>query len=160
MKLPHEQHYLEIADVKADIMDELAKDHHIILSTMTDNTVRSRLVDFVHRELSIGFFSWIGTRKIHDMMNNPQVALCVNNVQIEGKAGIYIECDNGCKPLLEVYQQQLPDLYEKFHALSGTCFVVVEPTMYILMKYEQASLFLYHLDVVRNKAYRKKLSDW
>jgi general stress protein 26 len=159
MSLVNENH-IDMTEIKTEIVKELEKEHHIILSTTIHNKVRSRLVDFVNHELEIGFFSWISTRKIHDMVNNSQVALCVNNLQIEGRATIYIERVDKCKTLFELYQQKLPKIYEKFRKLPDTCFVTIEPTLLIMMKYEHDSLFLYHVDVVHEKAYRKKLSDW
>jgi len=154
------EHQIDSTLVKTELMKELGKEKYIILSTTMNNEVRSRLVDFVNNELEIGLFSWISTRKIHDIKNNPHVALCVNNLQIEGRATVYIDSLARCKKLIELYKQKLPETYNKFRKLNDTCFITIEPTLLIMMKYENSSLFLYHLDVVNDKAYIKKLSDW
>jgi hypothetical protein len=61
---------------------------------------------------------------------------------------------------LELYQERLPSPYKKFTSIPNALWIIVEPTLLIMMKYEDHHLYSDYLDVVNHSAFRKELSPW
>ncbi len=133
----------------------------ISVATGLENQVRVRVVDYVNDGIRLGFLTWENTLKMEHLQQNPSISLCVDSIQMEGKAKILGH--PGAKenePLMNLYRERHPSPYKNFMALTNTRLIVVEPALLILMKYENNHLYLDHLNVTSQTAFRKELSPW
>jgi general stress protein 26 len=152
---------MEFAQLQDRCIRFLNERRYIYAATSYKDQVRSRIVDYVNDGLRIGFLTWDHTIKIGHIKNNPRVSLCVDALQIEGTAAISGHpsvVENAA--LMEIYKQRHPTPYRNFVSQSNTLLIKVEPTLLILMKYEEGHLCLDHLDVIQQRAFRKILSPW
>ena len=134
---------------------------YISLATALQNEVRSRIVDYVNDGISIGFISWENTVKMTHLSKNPRVSLSVDALQIEGTAKILGHPNSAAnKAFMDLYEKRHPSPYKNFISLQNSVLIMVEPTLLILMTFEQDHLWLDHLDVSKHKAFRKELSPW
>jgi general stress protein 26 len=73
---------------KAQVEAFLKSKHAISLATSQDDHVTVRTISFACRALEIVFLTFDHSLKCKQIRANPNVALCRDNVQIEGKAEI------------------------------------------------------------------------
>lgn len=133
----------------------------ISAATGFQNQVRVRVVDYVNDGIRLGFITWDDTIKMEHLKQNPSISLCVDSIQMEGKATILGHpTATGNESLMDLYKERHPSPYKNFVSLTNTRLIVVEPTLLILMKYENNHLYLDHLNVASKTADRKELSPW
>jgi len=133
----------------------------ISAATGLQNQVRVRVVDYVNDGIRLGFLTWEDTLKMEHLKQNPAISLCVDSLQMEGKAKILGH--PGAKEnesFMDLYKERHPSPYKNFVSLANTSLIVVEPSLLILMKYENNHLYLDHLDITSKTAFRKELSPW
>jgi general stress protein 26 len=71
-----------------EVMENLEKEKAMVLATSDGDKVAARAVWFVPYESSIYFFTSKSYSKYKQIVKNPNVALCINNIQIQGVAYI------------------------------------------------------------------------
>jgi general stress protein 26 len=134
---------------------------YISLATAYQDRVRARVVDYVNDGLKICFLTWADTIKMDHLKKNPWVSLCIEALQVEGKVFIGGHPSlEGNAPFMELYKERHPSPFKNFISQSNTLLITIEPTLFILMKYEHRQLVLDHLDMVQMSAFRKVLSPW
>ena len=74
--------------VKNQVAEFLASKPAIVLATSLDGRVTARTVSMASEGLDVYFMSWGHHTKCIQIRGNPRVALCRDNVQIEGLAEI------------------------------------------------------------------------
>ncbi|NHJ84421.1 MAG: pyridoxamine 5'-phosphate oxidase family protein [Asgard group archaeon] len=72
--------------IKNQILELMGTTSDIILATSLDDRVTARTVSFVNNDFDIYFLTWNHNKKVIQLNNNSNVALCLQNVQIEGEA--------------------------------------------------------------------------
>ena len=152
---------LEFGELRDRCIGFLNDRKFISVATSYKDQVRSRVVDYVNDGLQIIFLTWDNTIKIEHMKNNPRVSLCVDALQVEGTAAISGHpglAENAA--LMELYKQRHPRPYKNFTSQPNTLLIKIEPTLLMLMKYEDRHLYMDHLDIIQQKAFRKILSPW
>ena len=75
-----------------EVMERLKKEETIVLATSYKDKVTARSVWFVLYESSIYFVTLKAYTKFKQIEKNPNVALCLDNIQIEGIAAIKGYC--------------------------------------------------------------------
>jgi general stress protein 26 len=94
--------------------------------------------------------------KCSQIAKNPNVALCIDNIQIEGFAKIkqhpFAE-EN--KDFIDIFKEKYKGSYENYSHMNNEVVVEIEPTFITLWKYENAQPFRDFLDIKKNKAYRE-----
>jgi uncharacterized pyridoxamine 5'-phosphate oxidase family protein len=152
---------LNVEKLKNENLKVLHKNKLIYLATACEGRVKSRVVDYHNEGLTIGFITWTDSIKIQHMKRNPLVSLCIQNLQIEGKAKLLghpgLE-EN--KEFTELYKERHPTPFNNFIQMENVSLVMVEPLLTIMMIYEENYFYLDHLDVVSNVAFRRALSPW
>ena len=108
-------------------LDSLRTAKKIVLSTCSNNRVTSRVVDCACHDKTIYFLTWSHHTKCTQIKENPNVALCYENLQIEGVAEI-----KG-NPLLETnkahsnkYREKQPEIYDEYVKYNGMVIVKVD----------------------------------
>lgn len=148
----------ELAGKCIKILDE---NRYISVATAHNNFVRARVVDYANLGLAVGFLTWAGTVKMAHLKDNPLIALCVNNLQMEGKAVITGHpslAEN--RAFVDRLAERNPNPCKNFMQLDDTVTVMVEPTLMIVMSYAKGYLYSDHLDLANRSATRKILSPW
>jgi len=108
-------------------LDFLSTAKEIVLSTCSNDRVTSRAIDCACNDKTIYFLTWSHHTKCIQIKENPNVALCYKNLQIEGVAHI-----KG-NPLLEInkahsnqYRAKQPEIYDEFIKYDGIVIVMVD----------------------------------
>jgi uncharacterized pyridoxamine 5'-phosphate oxidase family protein len=106
----------------------LAEKRAIALATCVDNDVRVRTISFASRGLEIFFLTFEHNLKCQQIRANPNVALCRDNVQVEGRATIIGRVDD---PFNEVYanllRKKYPATFDADATRPGMVIVLITP---------------------------------
>ena len=137
----------------------LGDNRHIVLATSLECRVTARTIDYVSAGLDIIFLSWSHHDKITQMKGNPKVALCRDNVQIEGVAEILGNpYDDENRKYAELYRGKLPVLFNVFAGIPGMIFVKVTPTLFKTF-ISGKNRRIEYLDLSVNKAFWRELEE-
>jgi len=79
---------LDFKEKYKEIMTNLEKESFIVLATLDGNKAAARTVYFFMYKSSIYFITAKAYSKYKQIVKNPNVALCINNIQIQGVAHI------------------------------------------------------------------------
>lgn len=152
---------LDFDKLKSRCVKVLNRSKYISVATASGDAVRVRVVDFANRDLSIGFYTWEHTVKVDHLKKNPKISLCIDNLQIEGTAifsGHPRLPENSA--FGECFRERNPNPYKNFLRTDEAVLIMVEPTLMILMSYENRRLYSDYLDVRDGTAFRRELSPW
>ncbi len=88
-------------------LSDLGKSRKMVLSTAENNVVSSRMMSVVQIDGSLYFQTDITLRKYSQLIRNRNVALCIDNIQIEGIAeeiGHPLDCPAFCERFKECFR--------------------------------------------------------
>lgn len=130
----------------------LESKHVVVVATSLDDRVTARTVTFAMDGLDILFMSWGHHTKCVQIRGNPRVAVCRDNVQIEGVAEILgSPLDEKNQRYAEIYREKLPRDFEAFARVPGMVLVKVHPTQVVTFFPRRQSkygyVYLEHLDL-------------
>lgn len=116
------------------IMNELkefyksfGKGRIMVLSTSDNNKVSSRMMSVVQIDGRFYFQTDINLRKYQQIINNKNVALCIDNIQIEGtceEIGHPLDNKDFCDTFMECFKGS----YDAYTSLKNERLFVVTPT--------------------------------
>jgi hypothetical protein len=152
---------LDFQELNAKCIKYLNDRKFISVATAYQNQVRARVVDYCNQGIQVGFITWENTIKMDHLKKNPNISLCVDALQVEGTAKIIGHPalpEN--KGFMEIYEKRHPSPHKNFISQKNVTLIMVEPTLLIQMQYETGHLFLDHLNINQQSAYRKELSPW
>lgn len=136
-----------------------SKDNAVmVLATSHNNRVIARNVLIVSKGLDLYFFTWRHSRKCKQISENPRVALCKDDVQIEGLAeilGTLLEEKN--KEYADILRNKFPDSVKRWENRPGMVIIRIRPTL-IATASEIISdqIYLDYLDLENETAYAKE----
>lgn len=107
-------------------LTEFGKGRKMVLSTSLDDRVSSRMMSVVLIKGLFYFQTDVTLGKYRQLKGNPNVALCIDNIQIEGvcmEIGHPMDNDAFCKHL----QQCFKGSYNAYTALKNERLFVVKP---------------------------------
>ena len=108
---------------------EFTKGKTMVLSSSEDNKVTSRMMSIVYINGLFYFQTDKTFRKYHQLISNPQIALCADNIQIEGVCReIGHPMDNVA--FCSVYKECFFGSFNRYSALQNERLFVVKP-MYV-----------------------------
>ena len=137
----------------------LRENRHIVLATSYNDSVTARTIDYACSGFEILFLSWDHHVKITQIKGNPRVALCRDNIQIEGLAQILGNpFDEKNRRYNELYKEKLPILFEKFAGLPGMVFVKVTPGLFKTF-FGGKDRRIEYLDICSKTAFWKELEE-
>jgi len=90
------------------------------------------------------------------MIKNPNVVLCVDNLQIEGVSKIKqhpFAKEN--KEFIDIFKEKYKGSYENYSHMNNEVVVEIEPTSITLWRYENTQPFRDFLNIKQNKAFRE-----
>ena len=146
---------LDYEELEREVGDFITKNNKMILATCSNNRVTARMMSIVNQGMTIFFQTDKEYLKYQQIVENPNVALCTGNIQIEGTAKIT------CQPyenpfFIESYKRQHPSAFEKYSHLSDNVIIEVSPTLVTFWKYTpDRKPYRDFLDVRQKEAYRE-----
>ena len=147
---------LEVEHVRAFLEPK----HALVLATSLEDRVTARTVSFANDGLSILFMSWAHHTKCVQIRGNPRVALCRDNVQIEGVAEILgSPLDERNERYTEVLRAKYPESHARFAREPGMVIVQVVPTSIAVFDQIDGQLCLKCLDLEAKTAHLRWMAD-
>ncbi|SRR5690554_4140412 len=142
-------------NLKEEIIGILSKMEHMVLATCSDNRVTARNVSVINDGLKILFQTDKEFLKCQQIKENPNVAFCHGNVQIEGRAKITSHPYDH-QFFKEKYQKYQADSFRNYSYIEDEVVIQVEPTLITLWKYDSDNKPLReYLMIEEEKAYRE-----
>ena len=110
-----------------EIYDQLQDHGKLVLATTDNNRVSARKLSFIIHDHCFYFQTDTAFRKYKDIQINNHVALCIDNIQIEGI------CKELCHPLendmfTTLFQKYYPSSFKAYTSLPSERLFVIEPT--------------------------------
>lgn len=137
-------------------LSEFGKGRKMVLSTSENNRVSSRMMGVVHIGGIFYFQTDITLNKYHQLTSNPNVALCIDNIQIEG---ICEELGHPSKfaPFCEVFQECFKGSYDAYTSLKNERLFSVKPTYIERWIYEGGAA---HIEAFDTEAQTYKINKY
>lgn len=137
--------------VKEDIFHALKDNLSIVLATSSNNRVTAREVYFASNGFTIYFITSKAYEKYKQIEKNSNVALCINNIQMEGVARI-----KGHPNLpenrdeLNTCLSKSKEAFEKFIKYKNTVLIEIQVSRVEIWKNNSRE----YLDIEKGKAYK------
>jgi uncharacterized pyridoxamine 5'-phosphate oxidase family protein len=147
---------IEYAILEEEIIHFLEDNKILVLATSANDRVTARSMSCVNIGINIYFQTDKRFIKFEQIKQNPQVALCAGNVQIEGTATIgnhSLHPSN--KEFIELYKIYHPMAFKGYSHLENNVVIKVEPKLITLWKYSDEKPYREFLYIDSHKAERK-----
>lgn len=115
------------SDKYAAFLADFGRGRKMVLSTACDNAVSSRMMSVVQLDGVFYFQTDVTFRKYRQLVGNPNVALCIDNIQIEGvseELGRPTDDAQFC----ELFRECFRGSYDAYTALKNERLFAVRPT--------------------------------
>lgn len=143
-------------ELEREIKNILGESKTMVLATCADDRVTARMMSCVFDGIIIKFQTDMNFIKVKQILKNPNVALCYNNIQFEGKAEIKgAPLKRGNEEFREKFKEKFEGSYKRYSEDENEIVVEVEPTLIVLWKYEDGRPLRDYLVVSEKKAYRE-----
>lgn len=139
---------IDYEKLRDEIITALSDNRIWILSTSSDGRVSSRSMSIINKGLNVYFQTNKCYIKHKQMKENKNVALCFNNISIEGVAeeiGDWNEESN--KELMELYKCVHPGSFKAYGFLEGQVVYKITPKIIKLWKYINGNPIRQYLNV-------------
>ena len=137
-----------------DLFENIGEHKNMVLSTSLNEKVTSRMMSIVVIDGAFYFQTDCHFRKYKQIMSNPNVALCADNLQIEGLCR-EIGRPHDHSEFCALYQRHFSTAYELYSGLESERLFAVKPVYIQKWLYENGCPFVETFDFA-NKFYRKK----
>ncbi len=130
---------------------ELGESKKMVLSTCLKNIVTSRMMSIIILDKKFYFQTDKNFRKYRQLKENPNISLCIDNIQIEGQCK---ELGKPCDQMefVEAYKKNFPSSFTRYTLLKNERLFVVIPTFIERWKYVDGDPYIEIFDVI-NKRY-------
>ncbi len=150
---------LDFEEKRKELISFLASadNRHRALATSHDGRVQARVVLVASEGLDVYFFTWKHSRKMKQIEQNPQVALCKDTVQIEGTAEVLGGlADKKIEGFVKIMRDKYPDAIDKWESQPGMVLVRIKPLMAVTGGSSNGDTYIDYLDLEHGKAYSEK----
>lgn len=133
--------------------EELGKNKAMVLSTSLNDKVTSRMMSFVIIDNCFYFQTDRSFRKYGQIKNNPNVSLCIDNIQIEGVCSqLGHPSDNS--QFCAIYEKCYKWSYEHYSGLKDERLFMIKPNYIQKWIYEDSQPFVERF-YIEEKMYEK-----
>lgn len=137
---------------------ELGKSRTMVLSTSFNNIVTSRTMSLIILDKRLYFQTDKTFRKYEQLKGNPNVALCVDNIQIEGQCKeIGIPKDN--LNFLNAYKESFASSFNRYSLLENERLFMVEPFLIERWVYISGVPYMEIFDVLNERHILKRYME-
>ncbi|MBQ8175494.1 MAG: pyridoxamine 5'-phosphate oxidase family protein [Oscillospiraceae bacterium] len=131
-------------------LSDFGKGRKMVLSTAENNRVSSRMMSVVQIDGVFYFQTDLTLNKYRQILSNPNVALCIDNIQIEGT------CEEIGHPLqnkafCNVFQECFKGSYDAYTALKNERLFAVKPTFIERWVYKDSIPYIETFDAVAHE---------
>jgi general stress protein 26 len=154
---------LDYKEKKAELTRFLdSKDSEtMVLATSCNDRVLARNVLIAADGLDLYLFTWAHSRKCMQIQENPRVALCKDNVQLEGIAEILGGfLDEKATKYTEIMRRRFPQAIKAWERRPGMMVVRVKLTFAVTGGSSNGDVYIDCLDLKNEKAYPKKWAHY
>lgn len=142
--------------LKDEAMELLSNKKVAVLATSSSDRVTARSVSYIVLNSRIYFQTDKTFLKYKQMIKNPNVALCIDNIQIEGSAKIkghpFAE-EN--RAFIEEFKKVHNGSFNAYSHMENEVVVEIEPISITLWEYEEGKPLRDFLDLQNRRAYRE-----
>lgn len=127
-------------------LSEFGQGRKMVLSTSENDRVSSRMMSVVLINGSFYFQTDIELRKYHQLTINPNVALCIDNIQIEGicsEVGRPFDDSEFCG----AFQKCFKGSFDAYSSLKNERLFIVKPLLIERWKYIDSIPYVENFDV-------------
>lgn len=152
---------LNYAYLKDEVSKLLDGNKHMVLATCSHDRVTARMMSVVHKDLKLYFQTGKDSVKSTQIGENPNIALCAGNIQIEGTAsGRGHPHDEDNAAFLDLYKENHKAAYDKYSGLEEEIVFEVDVGLVTLWKYTPDGNRPYRdfLDIAGKKAFREYMA--
>lgn len=131
---------------------ELGEHKKFVLATSANNRTTARMMSCLIIQKKIYFQTDKQFLKFQQILSNPLVALCIDNISIEGTAKIMdhpISIKN--KDFTQLYEKYYKPSFDKYSHLKDEIVVEIEPTLITQWCYDNGKPYRYLLTVSKKK---------
>ncbi|MFR0823396.1 MAG: pyridoxamine 5'-phosphate oxidase family protein [Clostridia bacterium] len=143
-------------ELEKETFDYLDKNKHIVLATCLNNEPTARTVSYIIIDNKIYFQTDIKFDKCMQMEGNENVALCLDNYQIEGTAKIlehpFNEKNN---KFLEKFKQVHKKSFNEYSDLEDEVVIEIKPIFIKIWKYINNKPYIEYLNITDRVATRE-----
>lgn len=129
-----------------DILSVFNKGKTMVLSSCEDNKVSSRMMSIVCIDGMFYFQTDMSFRKYRELIHNPYVALCIDNIQIEGVCK-EIGCPMSNAQFCSEYEKNFNTSFKMYSSLKNERLFEVSPTFVERWQYIDGVPFIETFDV-------------
>lgn len=143
---------MEFENAYRKFIEELGPCRKMVLSTSLNDKVTSRMMSIIILNAKLYFQTDITFRKYRQLKENTNIALCIDNIQIEGlceEVGHPLENTEFCV----AYQKHFANSYARYTALENERLFVVTPFFAERWLYLDGDPYIETFDI-RNKEYK------
>ncbi|MGC9779476.1 MAG: pyridoxamine 5'-phosphate oxidase family protein [Candidatus Heimdallarchaeota archaeon] len=147
--------------IKSEVLTLLADNRDIVLATSSKNRVTARTVSFTSKDLDIYFLSWEHNKKIEQIKENPNVALTLRNVQIEGIAEVLGWAFNKeHKEIGDLFRAKFsPKWFDTFSEIKEMVLVKITPEKIVKFENIYKRFQFQNFDLKNKKVYQMRIED-
>ncbi len=146
---------LNFQQLKADVFQYLSSKRHLVIATAAADRVTARTVSYVILGEVFAFQTDTAFLKFEQIQANPRVALCIDQIQIEGTACIAGHpYDHENSAFLLQFQKTHPGSFEQYSKMTNETVIEVIPSFITVWGYENKKPYRDFLDLIQQTAYR------
>lgn len=143
-----------------ELFKEIGESKVMYLATCANGRVTSRAMSFIIYDQKLYFQTDRKFIKYEQISENPNVAVCIDNIQIEGVCkDIGSPLDDANRFFAEKYEKYYKSSFEKYSHMKDEALLEVAPTQIKLWKYDAGRPYQEFLNFV-DKTYRKEYYDY
>lgn len=145
---------MEFQEAYSNFYKELGENKKMVLSTSRNDVVTSRMMSIIVLNKKLYFQTDKTLRKYNQLKENPNVSLCIDNIQIEG------HCEKVGSPLenlefINAYKKYFPNSYARYTALGNERLFAVTPTFIERWLYIEGIPYIERFDIVNKQHHLK-----
>lgn len=130
----------------SEFFSDFGTSKKIVLSTSDKNIVSSRMMSVVQINREFYFQTDMKLRKYQQLKKNTHVALCIDNIQIEGlckELGHPLENETFCNTFMECFK----GAYDAYTSLTNERLFVIKPTYIERWIYKDGTPYIESFDI-------------
>jgi len=143
---------LNYGELAEEIIAKLQQVKNVVLATSADDKVTARMMAPINDGLEIMFSTGANSMKAEQMRKNPNVALAIDNLQIEALAELFGH-PSGHTWFVKNYAVKFPEYVALYEYTPEDLLVIAHPKKVTLYKYLGKPCWDV-LDVEKEQAYR------
>lgn len=147
---------IDFEKLKGEVMGLLRNKDIMVLATSSSDRVTARSVSYIVLNSSIYLQTDKTFLKCKQIIINPNVALCIDNIQIEGSAKIKGHpFDEENRAFVEEFRKVHNGSFNAYSHMENEVVIEIEPISITLWKYEEGKPLRDFLDLRDKRAYRE-----